>query len=42
MRVSPFDPLELLVDLRRRWPVVAASCGLALVLAAFMRFFYFR
>jgi capsular polysaccharide biosynthesis protein len=31
MRDSVFDPWELLVDLRNRWPVVAASCAVALV-----------
>jgi uncharacterized protein involved in exopolysaccharide biosynthesis len=38
MHVSPFDPLELLIDLRRRWPVMAMSCGLALLLAALISF----
>jgi capsular polysaccharide biosynthesis protein len=33
MRDSMFDPWELLTDLKNRWPVVAVSCGLALVFA---------
>jgi capsular polysaccharide biosynthesis protein len=33
MRDSLFDPWELLIDLKNRWPVVAISCGLALVFA---------
>jgi uncharacterized protein involved in exopolysaccharide biosynthesis len=33
MRDYPFDPWDFIVDLKRRWPVVAASCVVALVLA---------
>ena len=33
MRDYPFDPWDLIVDLKRRWPVVAGSCALALVLS---------
>jgi capsular polysaccharide biosynthesis protein len=33
MRDHPFDPWDFIVDLKRRWPVVAASCALALVLS---------
>jgi succinoglycan biosynthesis transport protein ExoP len=33
MRDHPFDPWDFIVDLKRRWPVVAASCVVALVLA---------
>jgi uncharacterized protein involved in exopolysaccharide biosynthesis len=33
MRDHSFDPWDFIVDLKRRWPVVAVSCGLALALS---------
>jgi uncharacterized protein involved in exopolysaccharide biosynthesis len=33
MHDYPFDPWDFIVDLKRRWPVVAASCAVALVLS---------